>query len=223
AQFHIRFAKECAAVVEELDSFTLESVQCQQDFDKKFIHSAISQWYGSPEAFADYVRGPLRQELLSSTEAGLPAAYSFLIITPLLSLGADTISGLIKAHPPWQLLLSQFFGVLLGVFLCWGMVLVRAGIFLCDRFAGRSRSWLMDCGLSLLVFLGFVLTALAGVQGAVYATNDSLGASLVWFASVLVLLWLTHGGWAQVAKLKPKASFDIKDRPDKTGCNGRST
>ena len=106
---------------QELRSFTLESVQCQKDFDRKFIHIAIASWYGSAEAFSQYVRGPLRQELLQSARARLPAGYSFLIVTPLLSLGMDGIVGMLKAGFPWPILLSQLFGAVLGVLLCWSM------------------------------------------------------------------------------------------------------
>ena len=52
--------------------------------------------YGSCEAFEAFVRGPLRKELLSSQlDTQLPAAYSFMLVTPLLALGLDTLAGMI--------------------------------------------------------------------------------------------------------------------------------
>lgn len=50
-------------LTDDLKSFDLEKVSCVSDFDNAFIHGAISSWYGSKEAFTEFVRGPLREEL----------------------------------------------------------------------------------------------------------------------------------------------------------------
>ena len=53
----------------------------------EFIHSAISEWYGSAQAFTRFVQGPLRRELVAPILAtNLPWSYIFLIITPTFSL-----------------------------------------------------------------------------------------------------------------------------------------
>ena len=50
----------------EMNNFKLQSVQCREEFDRDYIHTAIARWYGSHGAFEAFVRGPLREELLSS-------------------------------------------------------------------------------------------------------------------------------------------------------------
>ena len=47
------------------ESFDISEAQCTSDFDKNFIRTAIVQWYGSEGAFTDFVRGPLRKDVLA--------------------------------------------------------------------------------------------------------------------------------------------------------------
>ena len=62
-------------------------VECKKEFDQKFIYDAIEQWYGSHDAFRDYVRGPLQQELLKKqADTRLPLEYTCIVLTPFLSV-----------------------------------------------------------------------------------------------------------------------------------------
>lgn len=56
----------------DLKHFDLRKVFCRTEFDKNFIYSAISDWYGSEDAFMRYVRGPLREELLTQGTTEIP-------------------------------------------------------------------------------------------------------------------------------------------------------
>ena len=59
-----------------LAEFDLNSMSCTNDFDQRFILSAVCQWYGSLEGFTDYVRGPLKEELTQSVVlARVPLQY----------------------------------------------------------------------------------------------------------------------------------------------------
>eukprot|EP00434_Breviolum_minutum_P005316 symbB.v1.2.004688.t1/scaffold271.1/size245249/11 len=58
------FAGSKHKMLADLKDFDIKNVKCMDDFDRSFIHSAIIKWYGSREAFTEFVRGPLRDELL---------------------------------------------------------------------------------------------------------------------------------------------------------------
>ena len=74
-----------------LDNFDVDKAQCAKEFDREFVLQAIENWYGSREAFTDYVRGPLRKELLTKANSGLPPQYIFVIVSPILSLCLDIL------------------------------------------------------------------------------------------------------------------------------------
>lgn len=53
-----------------------------KDFDSAFILSAVDEWYTSREAFAEFVRGPLHDELVSLLPSpALPCTYAALIVS----------------------------------------------------------------------------------------------------------------------------------------------
>lgn len=52
---------------------------------QEFIYTAIREWYGSEDAFMDYVRGPLRQELLAMTSMEVSLPYLLLMATGPMS------------------------------------------------------------------------------------------------------------------------------------------
>ena len=74
-----------------------------------------------------------------------------------------------------------------------------------------------DWGRTLLLFLGFVLFAFGGVQVAVFCYKRSVWSALAWFAAVLLLTWLTHGGWEQVWKWKAGDSREAPGSPTTEG------
>ena len=74
-----------------LDNFDVDKADCAKEFDREFVLQAIERWYGSREAFTDYVRGPLRKELLAKANSGLPLQYIFVIVSPTLSLCIDIL------------------------------------------------------------------------------------------------------------------------------------
>ena len=57
---------------------------------------AIAAWYGSEEEFTEYVRGPLRKELLAATGLDLPFSYAlFTAISPFcMVLDIVVVAGL---------------------------------------------------------------------------------------------------------------------------------
>ncbi|CAE7172968.1 clpC, partial [Symbiodinium pilosum] len=93
----------------------------------------------------------------------LPLQYTFIILTPLLSIGMDGFVAFIRSGVPTECLVSYGFSVVLGVLLCWAAVVVRMGVFLCDRFAAPCASGLCDYLQSVAIFLVFVVAIFAGV------------------------------------------------------------
>eukprot|EP00439_Symbiodinium_sp_Y106_P039782 s2894_g4.t2 len=63
----------------ELRQFDLDHVSCMHEFDRQFIHSAISEWYGSKEAFTKFVREDLRQDLEPCLAKRFPFRYLILL------------------------------------------------------------------------------------------------------------------------------------------------
>ena len=71
------YMSEKYKLLSDLRHFDLEKVFCRTEFDRSFIYSAIRHWYGSEETFMRYVRGPLRQELLTQGTTELPVGCLF--------------------------------------------------------------------------------------------------------------------------------------------------
>ena len=51
-------------LIAELKSFDVELAECRSAYDRDFVFQGIATWYGSKDAFNDYVRGPLFEELI---------------------------------------------------------------------------------------------------------------------------------------------------------------
>eukprot|EP00435_Cladocopium_sp_Y103_P027697 s4619_g6.t2 len=144
--------------------FDLDSVQCSDESDKHFVHAAIVELYGSKEAFAEFVRGPLRQELLGPlNKNALPARYTLLLVTPIVAQVLDTVIGVWKAAPPnelfWLFLASRAVVCILHFPAC-----VDVAILLCDRCAKPwHASPLLDYLQTFIFFAAFMIHSMGGL------------------------------------------------------------
>ena len=69
---------------------------------------AREDWYGSTEAFTEYVRGPLQQELLkSSSYFAVPLQYYPVILLAFVGESLDELLGLYMAGAPSRNLLGH--------------------------------------------------------------------------------------------------------------------
>lgn len=59
-----RSATGRAQLLEELKSFSLDTVSCSLDSDRDTVLAAIDHWYGSRDDFVQHVRGPIEAEAL---------------------------------------------------------------------------------------------------------------------------------------------------------------
>ena len=83
-----RFFQDRQQLMIDLQSFDLDSVGCQNDFDREFIHKAILEWYGSKDCFKDFVQGPLRKELVGKgCKIHLSGPYLALLVGVAMTPG----------------------------------------------------------------------------------------------------------------------------------------
>lgn len=145
--------------------FDLDFVQCSNESDRHFVHAAIVELYGSKEAFAEFVRGPLRQELLEPlNENTMPAYYTLLLVIPMVSLVLDTLIGVWMCGPPtelfWLYLVSRAILCILHFPACADLT-----IWLCDRYA---KPWhpspILDYLQTFILFAAFMIHAAGGLM-----------------------------------------------------------
>ena len=128
AQKHLLFS--------QFENFDLDSVECSSESDREFILAAIAELYGSHEAFTNYVRGSLREELLGPmTSSALPAKYAFLILAPGISGSVDTAYSVWSVGaPPGVVFFFVVTLLVVGPFVV-SLTSINLSILLCDRFA----------------------------------------------------------------------------------------
>ncbi|OLP96744.1 putative serine/threonine-protein kinase [Symbiodinium microadriaticum] len=178
-----------------LDNFDVDKAQCAKEFDREFVLQAIENWYGSREAFTDYVRGPLRKELLTKANSGLPPQYIFVIVSPILSLCIDILLGMIKSGFPLRFICCYVLSILFGTILFSGAVQIRISFFMCERFAAPYKPGCCDWLQSVILFLVSAVVGITGFLLSVIAYSTSLGASLAWCAFAICIFGLSHLDW----------------------------
>ena len=100
--------REKAKLIFDLNNFEVDKLTCASDFDRAFILSAIDGWYGSREAFRDFVRSDLREELLSLLPCPhLPCVYAALILSSTTARLIDSTLSLYNAGADGQDLLRD--------------------------------------------------------------------------------------------------------------------
>ena len=195
--------REERKLTKTLETFDLKDAECHLAADRVFVSLAIARWYGSEEAFTEYVRGPLRKELLAASGLDLPLSYVLLIVTSPLCMILDLVVALIRAGAPVNAALAQFIAAGFGSAFFWNMVCIKVMWNLCSRWASPGPTRLFDYLVSLAIFLIFVLLVAAhGVFVNAYLLKTSLAASIA------------HGIVACVLAIVAYSSFG--------GCQGRS-
>lgn len=194
-----RTLREKTRLLAALKSFDLYKAGCSCDFDREFIHARISEWYGSPEAFTEYVRGPLFQEL-SGPLSGIqvPIAYWALVAAIETSSLLEFQVSYYLGGAPWDTLLSQFLASVLAAVL-WRIVSLKMAFNLSDWCSTPSSLavdvlksiliWILTCGL---LYASMVLDYVTQRRGPLTA---ALNASVAIFFTFLSL-----GGWSWLCR-----------------------
>ena len=151
-----KLMREEKALKESLETFDLNKVECNSEADRAFVSLAITTWYGSEESFTEYVRGPLREELLAARE-DLPLYYGLLVVTSPLCMVIDIVIGMIQADAPLDAVLAQFIGVGLGVTFFWNALCIKIMWSLSSRWAAPASTPALDFLVSLSIFMIFIL------------------------------------------------------------------
>ncbi|CAE7261576.1 unnamed protein product [Symbiodinium natans] len=148
-------------LLHQLEHFDLDHAHCSRPFDRQFIHDAIVEWYGSTDAFVDFVRGDLRLDLEKVLSAvRLPNQYQILLLTPALSLSAELLLANWKGGAPAEVLLSFVVGSTLGMNIFYTLACNLLMLYLCDVLAPR-RFGCMDHLQTL-----FIIVLVVGLWGA---------------------------------------------------------
>lgn len=166
--FMRRNYREKARLIFDLKNFELDRTTCASEFDRSFILSAIEAWYGTRENFQNYVRGPLREQLLQLFPSPhLPCSYVALILCSMMAYSLDIGLSIYKAGASMKVIMKQllctftFFGI-------WFWAAFNGIFYLSDRTAGKDATgqhrWkcLCDCGRTFLVALAIFLWTLVG-------------------------------------------------------------
>ncbi|CAE7030930.1 unnamed protein product [Symbiodinium natans] len=70
-------------LISDLQNFDIAQAQCRLQYDRDFVLDAITDWFGSQEAFTDYVRGNLGK---AATSGLLPLTVELGWLLPVLGL-----------------------------------------------------------------------------------------------------------------------------------------
>ncbi|CAE7729621.1 unnamed protein product [Symbiodinium sp. CCMP2592] len=185
---HMREKRE---LFQHLQHFRLEDAKCRMASDREFILASIKQWYGSEEAFVEYVRGPLQQELLESG-ADIPLSYCLLMVLAFVSLSLDTKTGVIIARVPLSPQLPHLMAHDIGYICLWFMLGLKISWRLTERFAAATSNRLLDFAVSFLLYLmGFLGWSWVGGELMLVALT-SLWLSIAWILAMIAILTAIH-------------------------------
>ncbi|CAJ1407518.1 unnamed protein product [Effrenium voratum] len=170
-------------LIKGLAEFDLSNAECRNDFDREFIHAGIVQWYGSKEAFTQYVRGPLRMELLGC-EWHLQVPYSYLLLISLGSISSsmEQFMSMWMGNAPAGLLWSYLLAKTLATDVIWQLISLKLAITLCDRWGRHRWPGPLDLLKSILIYAVFCGCFMIGVNIGLAAWTSGLAESLGWAA-----------------------------------------
>ncbi|CAE7477754.1 unnamed protein product [Symbiodinium sp. CCMP2456] len=202
-QTNRKFMREEKNLTVSLENFDLRNAECHLEADRVFVSMAIAAWYGSEEEFTDYVRGPLRKELLAAGGLDLPFSYAlFTAISPFCMV-LDIVVAMIRGGAPVDAVLAEFIGAGLGVTLLFMPVCCKIVWCLCNRWASPGSTRLYDYSVSLVVFVIFVLlVATSGVIIFRYVVTKSLLGAVAVCSVSCALAILAYGRYAWSMRVK---------------------
>ncbi|CAE7438420.1 unnamed protein product [Symbiodinium sp. CCMP2592] len=185
--------REQEQISQSLSEFDVSALQCFSDFDKRFIHSAVMQWYGSLDEFNVFVRGPLKEEILQTMLLSrVPLHLIIVAMSPVVGIQLDALVGILTAGFSSDYWGQWLFGQTLTLDMLTACEL-KCFFWLSKRFAKPRFSHRgMDFGQTILVVILFACCLLPLVAvGRAYrgslmeATLVSLAACAVFCATFI--------------------------------------
>eukprot|EP00434_Breviolum_minutum_P022373 symbB.v1.2.019747.t1/scaffold1627.1/size108904/6 len=168
--------REERRAIANLATFNLKDVKCSdEDFDRPFVYSAIKGWYGSLQGFTDFVRGPLREDLLGDfSSIHLPFAYYFMMVSPFFGRYLDYSVAMWASGEFENTFVWSYFLVL---------------FWLVDYFAkSDSLSWSRDIIEMAAMMISITAIVWGHLQLARFCYNHSLASSLALAGATVVIL-----------------------------------
>ena len=104
-------------MLSDLRNFDFQTVACANESDRVMIREAIVCWYGSVEAFSEFVRGPFCKVVHDSvkTPGGMPFGYALMLATPIFNTAVDSWLSLLLTNAPAETVSREFLQSLLAV------------------------------------------------------------------------------------------------------------
>ena len=189
-----QLCREKNRLIYEMRNFELAKVSCRVSSDRNFIYAGIREWYGSEEAFEEYVRHELSEELTGTfLRWDFPAVYWLLMVTPMITAGVDLwLQRVAVLKASTQVAIEEFLGWVFLVPLTFVNILQLCFV-LCDLAATRCgicRYDLYAKAMSIWLLMGLLFVLLS------QATLDQLPVEMVIFVcacNLLVFFLLRRG------------------------------
>ena len=173
--------REKGRLILDLTTFDVDKLVCTSDFDRTFILSAISAWYGSKEALRDFVRSALREELLGLLPSPhLPSAYAALILSSVLAWNCDMTLNMYKGGATWEELLRHML-LFFSFFASWFWCAINGIFYLSDRTSSFGGNRLLDWSKTLAVAGVVFLWSLVGFSLCVSLVRSTTVVGLVFY------------------------------------------
>ncbi|CAE7364981.1 unnamed protein product, partial [Symbiodinium sp. CCMP2456] len=191
-------------LISSLDTFDVRNVECLVDSDRVRIHAAIVSWYGSLDAFSEYVRGPFREDVLGPlrTPGSIPFGYICVLATPLISLCLEGLLALLTNEGvPAQNILAYSLSTVLALPVFWVPALLVLLVFVCERCATRRPSRWQHYLLTMVIVLMAWFTFMLGSLCAIGSSQHSIEMVLVWTAASVLFsccTWRYCWKWKRV-------------------------
>lgn len=202
AHFLRRLISQKHRLIESMANFDVDKAECREEFDRKFVMTAIDAWYGSREAFNQYVQGPVRNELLQKRSTQIPSAYFLLLIAAVSAPSFEVFIGFCLDGFPADVLWIRVLSKQIGFFFASQMVTLKILLYLCDRFAmPPSIPHLSACprvgGLcdflqTVLIYLSYILVDL-GSYAVCRRSQGHVWSAALYCSVMLFLAGLLHG------------------------------
>jgi len=199
----------------DLKQFDLEKVHCANAFDRAFILKAIKKWYGSHEAFVQYVREDLQQELMKTLDVNsIPANYALLVLLPTLAVSCEFFIALWMGGVPAKGLWAFAICIFIGMDVLWMYGNFWLMVELSDRLAQRRfgvwdpvQTAFIVCVVGGVWILGVHYSIYAYTRGGIVGAIAFTFASLV-FAGMAVACQRMKRRFAQTQAAKTAAKSE---------------
>jgi len=190
--------REKRQLIIDLDHFSCDTAKCASEFDRSFILSAVQDWFGNKEGFEDFVRGPLRKELLSLVPSRyLPLNYVVLILSSHIAWVLNSLISLYKTSADNQAIRNLGL-CYLAYYICWQWCAYNSILYLSDRTAQRGSSVTIEWAKTLGVAGAILLWLLLGFALLIAVSRSTNDFAVAGFVVLSTLTWSLQLGALQM-------------------------